>query len=345
MFRRMHFGEDREEIAVERGGIRHTGVAEEQGKNGCHGDPENHPGDKMRCAGAIETVDKEVGDERSVLGFTPGDAGEQAGLHGEIKDRDAENRKKNAARNIFFGIADFAAEVADVVVAPVAVNGVDHGGTEAGEPEGRKMKRAGRKIKGQFGIEVANAAPDEPEHGADDTDPEEHGDFSDGGNFPVKKDHKKNYQAAGDGFGLPECKRMEISGIARETDGSGSDGERGLDKGLPDEEEGHQTSPAARAVGFAKEDIGAAGLGHGGAEFGPDEAIERGEKRASEPRDEGLRAAHSPDHEGNDDQRDQSEDLDHGKRYGIRHAEAALEGGLRLGERGGWRGKGHEQRE
>src|SRR5882724_5421922 len=283
MFRRMNFGEDGEEIAVERGGIGHTGVAKQQRKDGGHGDPENHPGDEVRGAGAVEALDEEAGDEGSVLSFTPGDDAEQAGLHGEIKDRDAENGKKNAARNIFFGIADFAAEMGDVVVAPVAVDGVDHGGTEAGEPEGRKMKRAGRKIKGQFGIEVANAAPDEPEHGADDTDPEEHGDFSDGGNFPVEEDHKENYQAAGDGFGLPERKRMEISGIARETDGSGSDGERGLDKGLPDEEERHEASPAARAVGFAKEDIGATGFGHGGTEFGPDEAVESGEKSASEP--------------------------------------------------------------
>src|SRR6266403_138145 len=189
MFRRMHFGKDREEIAVECGGIGYAGVAEEERKNGGHGDPENHPGDEVRGAGAVEAFDEEAGDEGSVLSFTPGDDAEEAGLHGEINDRDAENRKKNAAGDIFFGIADFAAKVANVVVAPVAVNGVDHGGAESCEPEGRKMKRAGRKIKGQFGIEVANAAPDEPEHGADDADPKEHGDFSDGGNFPVEEDH------------------------------------------------------------------------------------------------------------------------------------------------------------
>src|ERR1700692_2672843 len=143
MFRRMHFGEDREEVAVEGGGIGHAGVAEEQREDGGHGDPEHHPGDEVGGAGAVEALDEEAGDEGSVLSFAPGDNAEQTGLHGEIKDGDAQNRKENSARNIFFGIADFAAEVADVVVAPVAVDGVDHGGAQAGEPEGRKMESAG----------------------------------------------------------------------------------------------------------------------------------------------------------------------------------------------------------
>src|SRR5579863_6864801 len=101
------------------------------------------------------------------------------------------------------------------------------------------MKRAGREIESELGIEVADPSPDEPEHGADDAQPEEHGDFPDGGNFSIEKNYKKNYQAAGDGFGLPERERMEVTGVTREADGSGSDGERRLDEGLPHEEEGH----------------------------------------------------------------------------------------------------------
>src|SRR6266481_2467078 len=186
MFRRMHFGEDGEEIAVEGGGVGDAGVAEEKRKNGGHGDPEHHPSDKVRGVAAVQALDEEAGDERSVLGCAPGDDAEEAGLHGEIEDGDAEDRKENAAGDILLGIADFAAEVADVVVAPVTVNRIDHGGAQSCEPERRKMKRAGREIKGQFGIEVADAAPDEPEHGADDTDPEEYGDFADGGDFSVE---------------------------------------------------------------------------------------------------------------------------------------------------------------
>src|SRR5229473_984575 len=101
---------------------------------------------------------------------------------------------------------------------------------------------------------------------------------------------------------------MQISGVAREANGSGSDGKRRLNEGLPDEEERHQAPPAARAIGFAKEDVGAAGFGHGGAELGPDEAIERGEKSAGEPGDEGLRAAHGLDDEGADDERADAHD-------------------------------------
>ena len=118
---------------------------------------------------------------------------------------------------------------------------------------------------------------------------------------------------------------MEITGVTREADGSGSDGERRLNKGLPDEEEGHQAAPAAGAVGFAKEDVGAAGFGHGGAEFGPDEAVERGEERAGEPGDEGLRAAHGFDDEGTDDERADADDLNHVEGDGFLEAEAALE--------------------
>src|SRR5260370_22794481 len=96
---------------------------------------------------------------------------------------------------------------------------------------------------------------------------------------------------------------MEIASVAREADGRRSDGKRGLDKGLPDEEEGHQASPAAGAIGFAKEDVSAAGFGHGGAEFGPDESVEGGEESAGEPGNEGLRDAHGFDYVGDDHQR------------------------------------------
>jgi len=138
---------------------------------------------------------------------------------------------------------------------------------------------------------------------------------------------------------------MEIAGVASEADGGGSDGERRLNEGLPDEEERHQASPAAGAVGFAKEDISAAGFGHGGAEFGPDEAVESGEKRAGEPGDEGLGAAHGFDDEGADDERANADDLDHVEGDGFLEAEAALEGRLGCAELGSWRGNGHAQRE
>src|SRR6267378_4724400 len=121
---------------------------------------------------------------------------------------------------------------------------------------------------------------------------------------------------------------MEIASVAREADGRGSDGERGLDESLPDEEEGHQTSPAAGTIGFAKEDVSAACFGHGGAEFGPDEAVEGGEESACEPGNEGLWAAHGFDDEGADHERADADDLDHVEGDGFLEAEAALEGRL-----------------
>src|SRR6266436_10448696 len=102
---------------------------------------------------------------------------------------------------------------------------------------------------------------------------------------------------------------MEIASVAREADGGGSDRERSLDEGLPDEEEGHQASPAAGAVGFAEENVGAADFGHGGAEFGPDESVEGGEESAGEPGNEGLWAAHGFDDERTDHERADGDDL------------------------------------
>src|SRR5882757_739551 len=121
---------------------------------------------------------------------------------------------------------------------------------------------------------------------------------------------------------------MEIASVAREADGGGSDREGSLDEGLPDEEEGHQTSPASGAIGFTKEDVSAAGFGHGGAEFGPDESVEGGEESACEPGNEGLWAAHGFDDERTDDKRTDADDLDHVEGDGFFEAEAAFEGRL-----------------
>ena len=90
-----------------------------------------------KCAAprAVELFHEQAGDEGRILRFAPGDDAEKAGLHRQIQNGDAEDGEKNAARNIFFRVADFAAEMADVVVAPVAVNGFDHGSAESREPE------------------------------------------------------------------------------------------------------------------------------------------------------------------------------------------------------------------
>ena len=139
------------------------------------------------------------------------------------------------------------------------------------------MKGSGRKIEGEFGIEVANATPDQPEQGSDDTDPEQDGNFPDGGDLAIQKGNQQKNETAGDYFCLNDGERVQVSGVARKANGSGSNRKRSLHKSLPDKEERHQTPPAAGAVGFAEEHIGAAGSGHGGTELRPDEAVERGQ--------------------------------------------------------------------
>ena len=94
------------------------------------------------------------------MGLLPRDHAENAGLHGEVKNSDADDGNKNSARNIFFGFAQFAAEMADVVVTPVGVGGADHGGAEPGEEKVREVEGAGRKRECEGGVEMGDAAAD-----------------------------------------------------------------------------------------------------------------------------------------------------------------------------------------
>ena len=201
------------------------------------------------------------------LRFAPGNDAENAGLHGEIENGDAEDRKKNASGNIFFRIANFSTQVANVVVAEIAINCADHSEHESSEPDGRKMESAGRKIEGELRVKMADATPDKPEHGAYNADPEQDGDFADRGDTAIEKDHQENREAAGDGLRLPPIEGINEFGIIGEADGGGGDGERRLNQGLPNEQERHEATPFLRTVGFAQEDICAACFGHGSASF------------------------------------------------------------------------------
>src|SRR5208337_4934385 len=145
MFRRMHLGEDGEEVTVKRRGVGHTGITEKKREDGSQGDPQHHSCEKKSGPLAIESFDEEASDEGRILSDAPGHHAEKARLHGEIQHGDAQDGEKNAARNVLFGVSDFAAEMADVVVAPVAVDSVDHGSAESREPHAGEMKRAGRK--------------------------------------------------------------------------------------------------------------------------------------------------------------------------------------------------------
>src|SRR5208282_842905 len=115
---------------------------------------------------AIQFLDEGADDEFRVLRFPPRYDSQNTDLHPQVRPADAENGKKNSARNITFGIADFPAQMAYVVVAPIAVDGVHHCSAEAREPHPGKRKCTGRKIECHFRVEMARASPDQPEKSA-----------------------------------------------------------------------------------------------------------------------------------------------------------------------------------
>ena len=130
---RMYAGEHAEEISVERGGVWNARISEERGKHGGERNPENHGGGEARRAGAIELFNEGADDERRVLRLLPRQHPENAGLQGKIQNRDADDGNENAARDVARGIADFAAEMANIVIAPVGVDGVHGGRAERSE--------------------------------------------------------------------------------------------------------------------------------------------------------------------------------------------------------------------
>src|SRR5262249_6634857 len=216
-------------------------------------------------------------------------------------------------------------KMADVVVTPVAVNGVDHRGAEACEPNAGEVKGVRWEIERESWIEVADASPDEPQHGANHAGPEKNGDLSDRLDAAVQEDNQKNDQAARDRFGLPLGKRAKIAGIFGEANRSRSHGERSVYQGRQNEEERHEAAPFWRAVGLAKKNISTAGFGHSRAELRPNEAIESGEQPASEPGEQRLRTGHGFDDEGTRDERADAHDLDHVQGDGFFQAEAAFQ--------------------
>ena len=122
---RMHAAENAEEIAVERRGVWDTGISEQRGKHRSESDPEDHGSGEARRARPVKLFDESANDEGRILRLLPRQHAEDACLHGKIQDGDADYGNEDAAGNIARRIADFAAEMANVVVTPVGVNGVN----------------------------------------------------------------------------------------------------------------------------------------------------------------------------------------------------------------------------
>src|SRR5260370_26375061 len=173
--------------------------------------------------------------------------------------------------------------MADVVVAPVGVDGVDRRGTEAGEKQPRESPGAPRIGEALPRMKGRRAAPDQAENRADDADPQEKRNFSDGADAAIEQDHENDNQRAGRRFFAVLSQRIQIRGVLRESDGAGGKAERSLDERLRDTQEGHQAAHAARAIRLAKKNIAAAGDTPGRAQFPPYKPIEERPHAAGSP--------------------------------------------------------------
>ena len=117
---------------------------------------------------------------------------------------------------------------------------------------------------------------------------------------------------------------QEIAGVLAEPDASGGDRKGGGDHELEDVEEGEGAAEAGREH-LAEEAVGAAGVGHHGAEFSPHQAVAQGQKRTGDPAEHGLRAAHRAEQQGQGDEGAYADHVEHVDGYGSRQGEGARE--------------------
>jgi hypothetical protein len=105
-------------------------------------------------------------------------------------------------------------------------------------------------------------------------------------------------------------RREDIAQIVGEADRPGRDVERPVQQGLPQEEKGEHVAQAPFAEQTAQIGIGSARMRHGGAQFGPDEAVAQRNEGAQHPADQGLGAAHGGNGQGNGDERTDSDHVE-----------------------------------
>ena len=123
--------------------------------------------------------------------------------------------RKIARGNISLGIFHFAAEIADVVVAEIAVDRMYGGVAKAGEKNPGEVPGAGGVGEDEIFVETSHAAVDEPDDRGGGNDPENRGDFADGGNVAIEeqdgdRDEKNRDEAmmvCGANMNWPGCAR------------------------------------------------------------------------------------------------------------------------------------------
>ncbi len=285
--------------------------------------------------------------------LAPRNHAEHGDIHRQVERGDDDDGDDQRARDGAARVLHFPAQKAHVVVAPIVVGGDQHRRTHAHEECRRQGERAGGKVEGARGAEVRQPGNDDPADGQRHADPEQLRQLAEHGDAAIEqKDHDRRGRN-----GNPRCRHHqdadfqraevngvrqdnalkagpEISRIVRQADAARCDGQRRAERKLPDEEKRQQAAQRIGAVDFFQVAIRAAGVGHGRAQFGPDQPIAEREDRAENPAQHGLRTAGGGDDQRQRDERPHADHVDHVQRGGFGQADAADELGLRLGNIG-----------
>jgi hypothetical protein len=123
------------------------------------------------------------------------------------------------------------------------------------------------------------------------------------GEHHVHEAHRRREQGTPRAPGPPEIAR-----VASEADVARRDLQGPAQDELPDEEEGHEPSPGARAVALAQVEVASPRTGQGRPQLAPDHPVRDHDEQADQPAQHGLRAQERGHEQGN---RDEGADPDH----------------------------------
>ena len=325
MFCRMHLRKHRQKIPVQRRRIRHARISQQHGKHARQRNPQHHARHHLRRTMPVQPLHEQTRQKFRILRLAPRHHAQNARLHQQIQRRNSQHRQKNPARNVFLRLLDLSTQMANVVVAPVAVHRAHHRRSQPRKPQRRKRKCSRRKIKRDFAIEMRHSSPDQPQHRSNHARPQQHGNLPNRRNSPVQKHNQHQHQPAGNRFRFPFVQWMQIARVARKSNRSRRHRKWRLYKRLPHEQERHQPPPLVRSVRFAQKYVRPARLRHRRAQFAPDERVQRRNHRARQPRDHRLRPAHRLDHQRAHHERANPHYLNHVQRDGLFQPQPALQ--------------------
>ena len=155
----MQFVEEAEEVAVLRRGIHDSRIAERHREQAGQASPNDEDGENRRDTVAVKLRHKRAGDilvgQRALLQrFLPRHDADDREVHRHVQQHNHDDREDHRAGNRFLRLANFFAQMADVVVAQVVVNGHARGGSQAHQKTLIDVERARRK-RDERRIEVA----------------------------------------------------------------------------------------------------------------------------------------------------------------------------------------------